>query len=169
MVVQRRMPTDTIIKDFDILKNSETKLSMRLIRCLRHKFSLESCEKTLSNRIVKTVAFATHTLRDLVQVHLLDIVMACVLRASVRMMNQRRACVSSLLRHVQGIHTKRCIDSVAHGMPNHLATIHIKYHSQVQKALLRFQIRDVRHPHFPRCIRVKLLLQKIGGHPKRML
>ena len=72
--------------------------------------------------------------------------MARVLATSIRVVNQAWWWGPEIGRHHQGPDHQRFLHPSIHRSAHHTARIQINYHRQVDPALLRPEIRDVRSP-----------------------
>src|SRR5690348_9536003 len=63
-IVQRRMTTAPIVKDFDVFKNGLLRLLQRVVRMPIGPFPFERPNETLHSRIVVAIALATHAHLD---------------------------------------------------------------------------------------------------------
>src|SRR5215510_8757065 len=87
-VAERGMAPAAVVESFDVLEHRATGLDPGLPPAGVNQFDFERSEETLRHRVVPAVAAAAHAAPDPVQRQQLLVVVAGVLAATIRMMQQ---------------------------------------------------------------------------------
>jgi hypothetical protein len=155
------MKSISIIKRFDVLKNTLSCIVSRYESCSIYKFYFERMEKCFSNSIVIAISRSAHTLDTCMMRKNLTKKLPCILKSAIGVDDQ------SFFRStlVPGSPKRRCNQSInqllLHAPSDNTTGIHIKYHCQIQPSFSCRNIGDIRRPDSIRNTYVKLLAQKI--------
>ena len=100
-MAKRRMPPLTIIKDLDVLENINGCFRPCLIVLSIESFPFERGEETFGHRIVVTISRPTHTARDALAPQQVLEIIAGILTAPIRVVNEARTRSPSAYGHCE--------------------------------------------------------------------
>ena len=90
-VPQRRVPADAVVERLDVLEDARLRLLPAGVLLVMHQFPLQAGEEALDRRIVPAVTRATHARDQAMTRQQGSVLMAHVLSATIRMMQDRRS------------------------------------------------------------------------------
>src|SRR5690349_8042909 len=140
------MPPLAVVKQFDIFEHLVAGLSSSTPPAPIHEFDFERGEKTFRHRVVPAIAFTAHAALDAVYRQQLLILVAGVLAAAIRVMQQTLRRMAVLQRHLQGVQHDAAFEPFAERPANHAAREQIDDYRQVQPTLQGPQIGNVCDP-----------------------
>src|SRR5580704_12350462 len=150
-----------VVEQFDVLEHLAAGLSSGTPLALIDQFHFERGEKAFCHRVVPAVAFTAHAALDAVYRQQLLIVVAGVLAAAIRVMQQTQRRLTVLQCHLKGVQRDAAFEPFAQRPADHAAREQIKYYRQVQPALQGPYIGNVRDPAAVGCGHCKPPLQQI--------
>src|SRR5882672_1563680 len=134
-----------------------------------HTLVFQAVEETLAGGVVPAISFAAHRREHSIRDELLQKVVAAILAAAIRVMNQPRRRAPTEPRHAQRIDHQLLGHPLAHRPADNLPGVQIENYRQVQPTLGRRDVRDVSRPHLIRALGRKVLLQSVRRHRQRVL
>jgi len=169
-VAQAGMKTLTVVPKLNELED----MSPGLIsggKSVPGTFGLESPEEAFDHGVVKAIADATHADSRLDPSEVILVGLAGILGSLVRMMQQAIAGASAPNRHLQRIFDQAALHVLGHRPPDNSSAEQVQNSGQVQPALTRVDVRDVRNPLLVRPLRSEVLGQQVrpGGHIRSTL
>lgn len=135
----------TIVKDFNVVKDSRASLLARLEATGMNQFCLERGKEAFHRRVVVDVTRAAHATRDFVRQEL-QISVAGVLFAAVRMMEQVAAGLATGQRHLQRVARQAVVQVGSHAPADNQTRVNVHNDSQVEPTLHRGNKRNVSQP-----------------------
>src|ERR1700736_3495263 len=87
---ERCVTANSIVEDLDVFKHVSTRCVARFVAHSMHALVLQAVEEALARRVVPAIAFAAHRREHSVFGELLLKIVAAILTAAIRMMNQPR-------------------------------------------------------------------------------
>src|SRR5215216_6707902 len=110
---------------------------------LMNALRLERGEEALHGRIIQAIAASAHRLLDAMSLQHRPIRPRRVLDPAVAMMNEPPRRLAALESHDQGVDTQAGLEVIRHRPAHDLARGQILDGREVQKALIRWNVRDV--------------------------
>lgn len=138
--------SDTIVKNFNVLKNIGFSLCFGLIVAMMHQFSFQGPKETFHRRVVVTIAGAAHTTTYLIVGHQSLIIVTCILAALIRVVQQARRGLAHFKRHLQRGDDQVAFQAIAHGPADNPARVQIQDHGQVQPAFSGRNVGNICQP-----------------------
>ena len=109
------MASIAVVENLNVFKNVSLSLHSRSIMTMMNQLGFQRAEETFHGGIVVTIALAAHTRLDLIFGQDIAIVLAGVLAAPIRVMQQVRFRLASIQRHSQGGQDQRSFQARRHG------------------------------------------------------
>ena len=91
------MTTHPVVKRFDVTEHTPTRFSPSRVKFLVNQLFLQRREKTFHRCVVPTVPLATHAAHDLLVAKKFSIRVACILAATIRVMQQTPFAIRSAM------------------------------------------------------------------------
>ena len=132
------------------------------INSMINQLSLERTEETLHWRIVVAIASATHAGRDVVVGQQLLEGIACVLAATVAVMNQWFHRLSLTQGHLQRVTDQMLRHSPIHSPADNAPRKQVEYHRQIEPSFLSRNVGDIGTPFGIWAFCLKFTRQQIG-------
>ena len=101
------MASETIVEHFNVLKNIRLSFGPGGVMTMINLFGFQRTDTTFHRRIIVAIALTAHTNLKLMLGQQGLIVMAGILAAPVRMMDQARRRLAGFKRHLQGVTDQR--------------------------------------------------------------
>ena len=120
-VTKVTVATFTIVKTLDVFEHIRSGFFSISVAHAINTFSFEYAKEALNNRVVVAVASSTHAALDTLFIKQLTIVIARVLTASIRMMDERTLWPSSIDRHGECINRQVSVYPPTHRPANDLS------------------------------------------------
>ena len=127
-----------------------------------NQLGLQGRKEALDDGVVPTVPPPAHTAHDAVLPEHGPVRVAGVLAAAIRVMHQLRRRPAPPQGHLQGVEDQLRAQVVGQRSPDHPAREQIEHDRQIQPALPRPHVRNVRGPHGVRYARLKLSCQPVA-------
>src|SRR6266545_4282470 len=134
-----------------------------------HALVLQTVEETLAGGVIPAISFPAHRREHAVVSELFLKLVAAILAAAIRVMNQPGKRSPPEPRHAQGIDHQLLGHPLAHRPADDLAGVEIKHDRQIQPTLARGDIGNVRSPHLIRTLGFKVLVEPVRCHRQRVL
>ena len=155
------MASGAIVESLDVEKDICHRCHTSLIKSMIDRLSFQRTKETFCRSIVIAIALAAHAGCDvIVRQKFLEII-ACVLAATVAVMNQRASRLTLIQRHLQSIDDQLFLHARIHGPTDNASRKQIENDSQVEPTFLRGNVGDVGAPFFVRPVRLKVTLQLV--------
>jgi hypothetical protein len=117
-VTKVTVSTSAVVETFNVFEHIRSGFFTISVTYSVDTFTFEYAKKALNNRIIITVASPTHTALDTLVVEQLTIVIACVLTASIGMMDECTLRLSSSDRHRECINRQVSVYPPTHRPAN---------------------------------------------------
>ena len=109
------MPPLAIVEQFDVFEDFASCLGSATPAALITQFDFQCGKKTLRHRVIPAIAFATHAAQETVRRQQSLILIAGVLAAAVRVMQQAVRRLAILQRHLKRVQREPTFQSFAQG------------------------------------------------------
>src|SRR5215469_13603950 len=129
------MPSLAVVEHFDIFEYLVAGVSSSTPPALIDQFDFERGEKTFRHGVVPAIALTAHAALYAVYRQQLLILVAGVLAAAIRVMQQTRRRVAVLQRHLQGVQDDAAFEPFIQRPANHAAGEQIEDYCQLQPTL----------------------------------
>src|SRR5216683_2348356 len=150
-----------VVEQFDVLEQLAAGLSSGTPLALIDQFDFECGEKTFRHRVVPAIAFTAHAALDAVYRQQLLILVAGVLAAAIRVVQQTLRRLAVLQCHLEGVEHDTAFEPFAQRPADHSAREQIEDYRQVQPTLEGPHISNVGDPAAVGCGHCKPPLQQI--------
>src|SRR6516165_9095081 len=135
-----------VVEQFDIFEQLVAGLSSGTPPALTDQFNFERGKKTFRHRVVPAVAFTAHATLDAVNRQQLLILVAGVLAAAIRVMQQTLRRLAVLQGHLQGVQRDAAFEPFTQRPADHATREQIEDDRQVQPTLQGPDIGNVGDP-----------------------
>src|SRR5262245_26069232 len=129
------MASIAVVEDFNVFKDVRLSLQSGEIMTMMEQLSFQGAKETFHRGIVVTIALAAHTSLDVIFGQDLAIIVAGVLTAPIRMMDQAWLRLTGIQSHSQSSQDQRSFQGRGHSPTDNPAGIQIQDHRQIQPAL----------------------------------
>src|SRR5437016_1496144 len=163
------MPSLPVVEDLQVLEDGAVGVRVRRPVRLVCEFDLERREEALRDRVVPAVAAPAHAHDDAVGVEHGAVVAARVLAPAVGMMHEPGAGLAMGQGHRQRLDGELPRDPVAQRPADDPAREEVEDDDEVQPALARPEVRDVRDPGRVRRRDRELPIEDVGGYREVVL
>ena len=102
LVVQRRVHSRSIVEAFDVVEDLQPGLFSSFEVTVIERFGLDRTEEALGDRVVAALPWTAHTATHAVAFELLFVLVAAILRPSIRVVDQPRLGLSRLIGRGEG-------------------------------------------------------------------
>ena len=158
MYLRRSLHADTVVWTGIVIEEDEAGDTLqRILIRLKTTFTvdylrLEDSVHTLGNSVVRGLVVLRHTYLYMILLQFVRIVVAAVLYASVRVMDEPFQFISRSLRdgHSERLECVLCLQRLGQAPAHNLVRVGIRHHVQVAAVTNKVDIRDVAHPKLVR-------------------
>src|SRR5581483_1566120 len=150
-----------VVEHPDVVKERGPRLVARLPARAVYELGLQRREEALCDRVVPTIAFATHAADEPGARECALVLLARVLATAIGVMNESGSWTPSLQRHGQrrGCEWRR--QTIAHRPSDNASRVEVENRGEVEPAFPRFDVRDVGHPDLVRCVCREVALEQV--------
>src|SRR5271156_3839416 len=134
-----------------------------------HTLILQAVEETLAGGVIPAIALAAHRREHAVVSELFLKVVAAILAAAIRVMNQPWLRTTPEPRHAQGIDHQILGHPLAHRPADDPPGVEIEHDRQVQPALAGGDESNVRRPYLIWTLGLEVLIKPVRRHWQRVL
>ena len=125
------MAPTSIIEQFNVLKDFAAGLDPGAPARLMHQLFLERGKEALGHRIVPAISLAAHAADDSMLRQQLLVLLAGILDAAVRMVDQSARWLTVRQRHLEGIQREPALQTLTHRPADHPAREQVQDYRQI--------------------------------------
>src|SRR5215210_24710 len=140
------MQPASVVEPFQVLEDGTPRYLSIGETSSMHELGLQGGDEALCHRVVQGGSGPSHRRNDADLFEALAEGDRCVLDAAVGMMHESRRWLTPPHRHLEGIHHKLGSHVGVHRPPDDPTRMGVQDEGQVEEALPRRYVRDVRHP-----------------------
>ena len=137
------MTAKTIVEHLDVFKDILSGLGLGSILLMKDQLSFEGAKETFDGCIVITISFAAHTTHHSSLCQQSLILIAGVLTAPVRVMQQARRRLANGDGHLQSVNDQLPVQAITHGPAHNAPGVKVQDHCQIEPPLCGRHISDI--------------------------
>jgi len=156
------MASQAIVENFNVFKNVSLGLHAGEIMTLMDQLSFQGAKETFHGSIVVAIALAAHTSLNLIFGQPMAIILAGILTAPIRMMQQARRWLPGFQSQTQGSQHQLPFQAFSHSPADNPARVQIQNRRQIQPAFGRRDEGEVGQPFLVGLLGDKVSVKQMG-------